>query len=115
MRTAFPAGLSRHKTTVRGHFTAARERHPGAEDVVLLGEHGRAVETTIATLAARIDGTWCTPPLHDGCLDGVGRRLALEAGQLVERELTVSMVREAEQLAVLSSARGWRPAVLAAP
>ena len=115
VRTAFPAGLSRHKTSVRGHFTAARERHPGAEDVVLLGEHGRAVETTIATLAARIDGTWCTPPLHDGCLDGVGRCLALEAGQLVERELTVSMVREAEQLAVLSSARGWRPAVLAAP
>src|SRR5690606_8172473 len=64
VRTAFPAGLSRHKTAVRGHFTAARERHPGAEDVVLLGEHGRAVETTIATLAARIDGTWCTPPLH---------------------------------------------------
>src|SRR5690606_8192329 len=115
VRTAFPAGLSRHKTTVRGHFTAARERHPGAEDVVLLGEHGRAVETTIATLAARIDGTWCTPPLHDGCLDGVGRRLALEAGQMVERELTVPMVREAEHLAVLSSARGWRPAVLAAP
>lgn len=34
---------------------------------------------------------------------------------MVERELTVPMLREAEQLAVLSSARGWRPAVLAAP
>ena len=112
VRTAFPTGLSAHKTTVRDHFTAARTRHPGADDVVLLGAHGRAVETTIATLAARIDGTWCTPPLADGCLPGVGRRLALERGELVERPLTVEALRGAEALAVLSSARGWRPAVL---
>lgn len=114
-RTAFPVGLSRHKTTVRGHFAAARERHPGADDVVLLGEHGRAVETTIATLAARIDGTWCTPPLADGCLAGVGRRLALERGELVERPLTIEALRGATELAVISSARGWRPVVLIAP
>ena len=114
VRTAFPTGLSAHKTTVRGHFTAARERHPEADDVVLLGEHGRAVETTISSLAARIDGTWCTPPLADGCLAGVGRRLALESGELVEHPLTVEALRGAEELAVLSSARGWRPAVLVA-
>ncbi|ATG50606.1 aminodeoxychorismate synthase, component I [Brachybacterium vulturis] len=110
--TAFPTGLSGHKTTVRGHFLAARERHPDASDVVLLGEHGRAVETTISSLAARIDGTWCTPPLADGCLAGVGRRLSLERGELQERPLTVQALRGAEELAVLSSARGWRPAVL---
>ena len=112
VRSVFPAALSTHKTTVRSHFTAARERHPGAEDVVLLGEHGRAVEATIATLAARIDGIWCTPPLDDGCLDGVGRGLAIERGELNERSLTAEMLRGAEQLAVLSSARGWRRAVL---
>lgn len=114
-RTSVPTGLSAHKTTVREHFTAARERHPGVDDVVLLGEHGRAVETTISTLAVRIDGTWCTPPSADGCLAGVGRRLALERGELEEREVTVQMLQEADELAVLSSARGWRPAVLIDP
>lgn len=112
VRTSFPTELSAHKTTVREHFAAARKRHPGSEDVVLLGEHGRAVETTIATLAARIDGTWCTPPLADGCLAGVGRQLALERGELVERPLNAEEVCAAEELAVLSSARGWRRAVL---
>ncbi|HEX7349875.1 aminodeoxychorismate synthase component I [Brachybacterium sp.] len=112
VRTVFPTGLSAHKTTVREHFTAARERHPDADDVVLLGEHGRAVETTIASLAARIDGVWCTPPLSDGCLNGVGRRLALERGELVERPLSVEALRAAEELAVLSAARGMRRAVL---
>ncbi|GAA4519784.1 aminodeoxychorismate synthase component I [Brachybacterium paraconglomeratum] len=112
VRTSFPIGLSAHKTTVREHFAAAKARHPGAEDVVLLGEHGRAVETTSATLAARIDGLWCTPPMADGCLAGVGRQLALERGELVERPLSAEGVRGAEELAVLSSARGWRRAVL---
>jgi len=112
VRTVFPPGLSAHKTTVREHFTAARERHPDADDVVLLGEHGRAVETTIASFAARIDGVWCTPPLSDGCLNGVGRRLALERGELVERPLSVEALCGAEELAVLSAARGMRRAVL---
>lgn len=110
--TAFPAGLGAHKTTVRDHLDAARARHPDADDVILRGAHGRLVETTIASLALRLGGTWCTPPLADGCLDGVGRRLALEAGQLVERELTTADLERAEEIAVLSSARGWRRAVL---
>lgn len=110
--TAFPAGLSTYKTTVRDHFDAARSRHPGADDVILCGAHGRLVETTIATLAVMLDGTWCTPPLADGCLDGVGRRLALESGQLVEHPLTAEALAQAEEIAVLSSARGWRRAVL---
>ena len=112
VRTDLPEGLSRHKTTVRGHFDAARQRHPGADDVVLLGAHGRVVETTIATFAARVGGIWCTPPLDEGCLDGVGRRRALDSGELVERVLSVEQVRSADELAVLSSARGWRSAVL---
>ena len=111
--TAFPAGLSAHKTSVRDHFDAARERHPEADDVILRGAHGRLVETTIASLALRLDGTWCTPPLEDGCLDGVGRRLALGGGELVERQLTVEDLRRAEEIAVISSVRGWRRAVLA--
>ena len=110
--TDFPVGLSAHKTTVRDHFDAARARHPEADDVILRGAHGRLVETTIATLAVRLDGTWCTPPLADGCLDGVGRRLALEAGELVERPLAADDLERAEEIAVLSSARGWRRAEL---
>lgn len=113
----------RHKTTDRAHLTAAlaraRDRSAGdaapVGDVVLRGRDGRVTETTIATLLVEIEGRWCTPPLEDGCLAGVGRRLALEAGQILEREISVPELRAASRIALLSSARGWRSAVLSSP
>ncbi|GAA4430587.1 aminodeoxychorismate synthase component I [Georgenia halophila] len=108
-----PVEVSRfvyHKTTIRDAYTDARRRHPAADDVLLVNADGRVTESTIANLAARIDGTWFTPPVEDGCLPGVGRQLLLERGALAERSLSVEDVRTAEELALVSSARGWRPA-----
>lgn len=110
--TDVPPDVSGHKTTIRDHLTAARERHPEADDVILVDAEGRLLETTMATLAVRRDGRWLTPPLSVGCLPGVGRRLALEAGELTEHLLTTRDLDEAEALAVVSSARGRRPAHL---
>ena len=101
-----------HKTTQREHCTSARRRHPDAEDVVLVGPTGHLTETTVANIAARIDGSWRTPPLADGCLPGVGRALALARGELVEGSISVQELRQAEEIALVSSARGWRRAVL---
>ncbi|HRE03774.1 MAG TPA: aminotransferase class IV, partial [Ilumatobacteraceae bacterium] len=78
-----------HKTTFRRHYDEARARHPDADDVVLVNEHGCVVETTIATIAARVGGRWYVPPLGDGGLDGIGRAVALAAGQVEERSFTV--------------------------
>ncbi|MDD9206788.1 aminodeoxychorismate synthase component I [Georgenia sp. 10Sc9-8] len=101
-----------HKTTVRHVYEQARRRHPEADDVLLVSLHGRVTETTVANLAAHIDGVWVTPPVRDGCLPGVGRGLLLDQGVLTERSLTVADVLEADGLALVSSARGWRPALL---
>jgi para-aminobenzoate synthetase / 4-amino-4-deoxychorismate lyase len=102
----------RHKTTRRGVYRDAAARHPDADDVVLVDERGRVTETTIANLAVCLDGRWWTPPLDVGCLPGVERGRLVEAGELAERELTVDDLARAEALAVVSSLRGWRPAVL---
>lgn len=102
----------RHKTTHREHCTSARRRHPDAEDVVLVEPTGNVTETTVANIAARIDGTWRTPPLTDGCLPGVGRALAVARGDLAEESISVQQLHGAEEIALISSARGWRPATL---
>jgi para-aminobenzoate synthetase/4-amino-4-deoxychorismate lyase len=101
-----------HKTSRRTPYIASRKRHPGADDVVMLNERGEVTETTIASLAVRRSGYWWTPPVSSGCLPGVERRRLLELGVLRERVLLPTDLYVAEELAVVSSLRGWRQAVL---
>ncbi|NEK56348.1 aminodeoxychorismate synthase component I [Geodermatophilus sabuli] len=104
-----------HKTTRRDVYTDRAARHPGADDVVLVNERGEVTETTIATLAVRLGGRWWTPPTAAGCLPGVERGRLLEEGRLHERGIHLADLLAAEELAVVSSLRGWRPARLLGP
>ncbi|MCW2683410.1 MAG: pab, partial [Blastococcus sp.] len=101
-----------HKTTRRDVYLTRALRHPEADDVVLVNQHGELTETTTANLALRIGGRWWTPPTTSGCLPGVERARLLEQGRLHERVLTVPDLHSAGELAVLNSLRGWRKAQL---
>ena len=95
-----------HKTTNRDHLADR------ADNALLVNERGELTECPIANVAVHLDGRWWTPPVASGCLAGVERQSLLAAGRLTERVLTVADARRADQLAVVSSVRGWRPAVL---
>jgi para-aminobenzoate synthetase/4-amino-4-deoxychorismate lyase len=101
-----------HKTTRRDVYLTRALRHPEADDVVLVNQHGELTETTTANLAVRIGSRWWTPPTASGCLPGVERARLLQAGRLHERVLSVHDLQHAEQVAVLNSLRGWRAAGL---
>lgn len=101
-----------HKTTDRHRYEDRSDRHPDADDVVLVNERGEVTETTRANLAVCLDGRWWTPPLGCGLLPGVERARALDDGRLVERVLSVDEVLRADGIATLSSLRGWRDAVV---
>jgi para-aminobenzoate synthetase / 4-amino-4-deoxychorismate lyase len=79
-------------------------------DTLLWNEAGEITETTRGNIAMQLDGRWITPALHCGLLPGVGRRLALEAGQVVEGVVTLSDVPRVKAWAFLNSLRGWIPA-----
>jgi para-aminobenzoate synthetase/4-amino-4-deoxychorismate lyase len=101
-----------HKTSRRQRYEDARRRHPGADDVVLINDRAEVTESTIANVAARLDGRWLTPPIEAGLLPGIGRAVALEEGSLTEAPVTIEDLRSSEELALISDARGWRRAVL---
>ena len=101
-----------HKTSRRDRYEAARRRHPDVDDVLLVNDRREITESTIANVAARIEGRWLTPPLEAGLLAGIGRAVALEEGRVVEGTVTIDDARAAEELALISDARGWRRAVL---
>ncbi|MCE0768470.1 aminodeoxychorismate synthase component I [Pseudonocardia kujensis] len=101
-----------HKTSRREPYSARLARHPAADDVLLLNGHGEVTESCTANLAVRLDGVWWTPPLGSGCLPGVERGLLAAAGRLRERTLRPGDLLRAEDLALVSSLRGWRRAAL---
>lgn len=103
-----------HKTTLRSPYERRRDRHPDADDVVLVNTRGEVTESTIANLAIRIEGRWVTPPLDAGLLPGTYRQVLLREGVLAERPVAIDELRAAEELALVSSVRGWRPAEVVA-
>jgi para-aminobenzoate synthetase/4-amino-4-deoxychorismate lyase len=80
--------------------------------VLLVNERGEVTESCTASLAARLDGRWWTPPLGSGCLPGIERARLVAGGGLGERALRPADLRRAEDLALVSSLRGWRRATL---
>jgi para-aminobenzoate synthetase/4-amino-4-deoxychorismate lyase len=101
-----------HKTTLRSRYEDARARHPDADDVVLVNADGCVTETSIANVAALIDGAWWTPPLDDGLLPGTERAALLASGELGERSITLDELRAADAIEVVNSVRGRQRAVL---
>jgi para-aminobenzoate synthetase/4-amino-4-deoxychorismate lyase len=101
-----------HKTTRRGPYERRRERRADVDDVLLVNDRGEVTESTIANLAVRLDGVWVTPPIDGGLLPGTYRNVLLREGRMTERPVTVDELRGARELALVSSVRGWRPAVL---
>ena len=97
-----------HKTTNRRPYSRQLERFPTADDVLLVNEEGRVTESTIANVTVRIDGAWYTPPVADGLLGGVYRRVLLEQGVLEERSISLEEAAHANEIALINSVRGWR-------
>lgn len=107
-----PDDWCRHKSTRRERYEVSAARRRDADDVLLVDAQEQLIETTIANVAVCLDGRWWTPPVSSGCLPGVERSRLIADGTLAERALTVADLHRADGLAVLSSLRGWRPAVL---
>jgi para-aminobenzoate synthetase/4-amino-4-deoxychorismate lyase len=99
-----------HKTTRRQPYERRREKRPDVDDVILVNTRGEVTGSTIANLAVRLEGRWVTPPIDAGILAGTYRSALLREGTLIERPIRISELREAEEVALVSSVRGWRPA-----
>lgn len=60
----------------------------GADDALMLNMRGHVAETSVANLFVVRDGVLMTPPVTDGCLDGVTRGTVIECA----RELGIPFV-----------------------
>lgn len=111
-----PWALSGHKTlSALPYVQAAREaeRH-GADDALLMTVDGHVAEVGRANLFAVIAGRLVTPPLSTGALDGVMRRVLMQAAAkrklpIVEQHLSLDNVLSAEALFTTNVVSGILP------
>jgi para-aminobenzoate synthetase / 4-amino-4-deoxychorismate lyase len=104
--------LTCHKTSARSVYEQAKAEHPDVDDVVMVNERDEVVETAIASLLYRRGSRWYSPPLSAGGLNGIGRAVLMESGGVEERSLHLDDLASCDELHVVSSLRGRRPAIL---
>jgi para-aminobenzoate synthetase / 4-amino-4-deoxychorismate lyase len=99
-----------HKTTLREPYERRRAKRPDADDVLLVNTRGEVTESTVANVAVLFGDRWVTPSLDAGLLPGAYRAVLLRDGTLTEQSVTLDELRRADDVALVSSVRGWRPA-----
>lgn len=102
-----------HKTTSRSIYDRSKEPRTDCDDVILWNVRNEVTETTIYNIVIlREDGIWVTPPIHSGLLAGTFRQYLLDIGKIKEDIILVTELRQARQIAVINSVRGWQEALL---
>jgi branched-chain amino acid aminotransferase len=94
-------------STVAGMFAVRM----GLDDCLLLNNHGRVVETTMANIWWVRDGRFFTPPLSEGCVAGVMRRWLLGAlpaagYEVLEEPIGPEELAEADEIFISNAIRG---------
>ena len=88
------------KTTHRPHLTV------GEQEIIYHTTDGKLLETSIGNLVLKMDGKLYTPPSQLGILPGIYRQHLLESGQVEEKVLTLSDLKEAEVIYACNAVRG---------
>ncbi|MDQ6909723.1 MAG: aminotransferase class IV [Actinomycetota bacterium] len=85
----------------------ARDR--GASEAIFGNLRGDLCEGTGSNVFVGLGGRLLTPPLSSGCLAGVTRELVMDVVPVVEEELPMSAVGEADEAFLTSSTREVQP------
>jgi branched-chain amino acid aminotransferase len=106
-----PGPLTRFKTIsyLENLRLQGEARSRGLDEVLAANPGGRLSDGGRSTLVALLDGRLVTPPVEDGALPGIGRRVLLEAGLAVSAPLTWKELTRASAVALVSALRGVRP------
>jgi branched-chain amino acid aminotransferase len=85
----------------------------GWNDALVLNDRERLAESSVANLFYIRGGVICTPPLSEGCVEGVMRRILLESlpgsgFHVREQAIGPNELREADEIFLTNALRGIR-------
>ncbi|HET7326189.1 MAG TPA: aminotransferase class IV, partial [Nocardioidaceae bacterium] len=89
----------------------AAARRAGASEAIFANTAGDLCEGTGSNVFYVVDGELRTPTLASGCLPGVTRALVLEWFGAAERDAPLEVLRDAEEVFLVSTTRDVQPVV----
>ncbi len=104
--------LSRYKTN---QFLIYQWAHQYAssykwDDALIINEHQRIVESTMANVFIIYKGKCITPPLSEGCIDGIMRKHLLSLNiDIIEEVITENMLLQCDEIFLTNALRGIIP------
>ena len=101
--------FQKHKTSNRKMYDEefARVQQRGLYDVVFLNENSELAEASRHNIFVKTNREWKTPPLASGALPGIARGRGLEELQAKEIILKLEDLRQAEEIILTNSVRGF--------
>lgn len=77
-------------------------------DALVANTNGHLIESTIANLFWIKDGTTYTPPLADGCINGIMRQCVLSVTPVTEQSLHADALLHADEVFLTNAVKGVR-------
>jgi branched-chain amino acid aminotransferase len=84
-------------------------REAGADEALLVTPHGRVLEAPTTSFVYVLGGRLYTPPLADGILDSITRRILFAVTEIEERVTTLDDLRALDEAFLASSIREVHP------
>jgi len=82
------------------------------DDVLILNEHGRIAEASSSNVFWQKDGVTYTPPLDEGCVDGVMRMVYMSENKVIEHICEVNDLINADRIFLSNAISGITEASL---
>jgi branched-chain amino acid aminotransferase len=108
--------ISHLKTSSRLQYIIAKKdaTDNGWDDALLLNPHGRVAEGTISNVFTISGSNIYTPPLNEGCIDGVMRKhllryCSINQLSITEKQLDITMLRQADEIFLTNAVKGIQP------
>ncbi|MEN6487696.1 MAG: bifunctional anthranilate synthase component I family protein/class IV aminotransferase, partial [Smithella sp.] len=103
-----------HKTTFRKLYDSEYKKctDSGYRDVIFRNEKDEITEGAISNIFIRQNGSYYTPPLSCGLLNGIERQIMMEKLKAEEKILYLADLKKAEEIILTNSVRGATTVIL---
>jgi len=99
-----------HKTTNRRFYEEALQGRPDVDDIIFWNEQGEITESSIANVVIPDGERNWTPPVDCGLLAGTLRAELIALGEIQERRILKSQLREGQRIYLINSVQSWMAA-----